>query len=198
MINIVTFFKPENKQQRIIKWSVIALLNLLGILLLSACIRNLIICEEASNHPIIVEATISVSIEDSFFSANHYYKESLSYQIGDTLYDGVFYSQGRGNSRLAEQGKVITVAVNPDNPEQLIEHMYNQCLYWASILVLSVGLVLLLYGILAEKTKVFRQPNPDYFGVAFITEVAVLSVMGIGLSLIFPNTLGFTHFLESF
>jgi len=192
MITLSTFFEPETTLQRVVKWTAIGLVLCLGLGLFLVNLPDLIAYNEVCKEPVYVEATISVRMESS-----QYYDEYLSYEYENTMYKDIYYRHVK--SWVAnEPGTIITVAINPNNPAQLVEHMVQDDFLQLSLLIFSVGLAMLLYGIAIEFAafrnwrlakairKSSRAIEPDYLMDMFVLSALVAAIVFTVMVLRFP------------
>ena len=192
MITLNMFFEPETTRQRVIKWTAICLVLCLGLGLLLVNLPDLIAYNEVCQEPIYVDATVSVRRGSSY-----YYDEYLSYEYENTVYKDIYYRTVK--SWVANvQGTIITVAINPNHPVQLVEHMVQGDFSQLSMLILAVGIAMLLYGIAIEfasfrnwrLSKAIRKSSraiePDYLMDMFVFSALVATVVFSVMALSFP------------
>ena len=150
------FFEPATVRQRVIKWSVIALLLALGIGTFFLQYDALRAFQKAAKNPVYVHATMDVHTKGGILTFGLEYVVTLSYECDGKQYEGVYYKSRMNEYYMQYDGKETTVAVNPENPCELVENMYNP--FWNVIPIASgtVGLACLIYGIAIE-TDTFRK-----------------------------------------
>ena len=164
--------------------------------------------ETACNDPVYVQATITVKKSTSLFSTADSIDVVLDYSYNGVYYPNVYYRSSRGPSWWADNGKTIPVAVNPENPGQLVQDMLNHTAVWLSPLLCALGLSALIYTLALEfprfrawrvraanKPALISRPygkskpavyEPDYLKDIFILMLPILTITSVILSLIFP------------
>lgn len=199
MITAKRFFEPETTCDSVIKWTAICLLILLGLGLLLINLDDLIVYEKACDDPIYVQGTVSVSYNPG---SNREFVEKLSYSYNGVEYQDVFYRSVANGKYASEEGKIISVAINPKNPGELLQHMVNSGFVVASLILMCLGIALLVYGIAIENDTfrnwrrtcgakdAYGERKPRYGMDVLLTFVVVLAVGLVAMCIIFPDYTG--------
>ena len=193
------FFEPEKYCGRAVKWIAITLMLLLGVGLFLVNLNDLIGYEKACAEPIYVQAAVSVSMESN---PNRRYVERLSYEYSGVEYKDIFYASHPYRDTAAKDGEVISVAINPETPGELLQYMVNFGFVYAGIIVTALGLALLTYGIICE-TSAFQKRRRTYgqknaYGKPLSHhQISIILLFGVflavefaGMCIIFPNATG--------
>ena len=200
------FFEPDSARRKVMKWGIILLIILSGIGLFLLNVDDVIAYEECIKSPVYVEATVSVRQEGSLVTK---YPMYLSYSYEGKIYERVPYASNQNELNLRNDGKVIMVAINPDNPSQLVSKMVNKTLFTCSVLIMAVGWALLFYGIAVKidsfhnwRSKAAQRGGsfsgkPDYWKDIFIVFLIILLSLSFILCMIFPNAYGIMHIINS-
>lgn len=203
------FFLPKNNKEKLLKWVVSILVLFIGSSLFICCIFDIITFEAACNNPVYVNATITVSPEDYLMSTDTYYTSYLSYSYEGKEYSDVFYSSGKSSRRREDDGKIISVALNPNNPAELATDMIHEAHLTVSIVILSAGLALLIYGAAIESDRFLEKRieheqkkyrtvmHPDYLKDISLTLIAVMALIQLILFFVFPHTFGLYSIISS-
>ena len=199
MISMKAFFEPEKYCGRAVKWIAITLMLLLGVGLFLVNLNDLIGYEKACAEPIYVQAAVSVSMESN---PNRRYVERLSYEYSGVEYKDIFYASHPYRDTAAKDGEVISVAINPETPGELLQYMVNFGFVYAGIIVTALGLALLTYGIICE-TSAFQKRRRTYgqknaYGKPLSHhQISIILLFGVflavefaGMCIIFPNATG--------
>ena len=199
MISMKAFFEPEKYCGRAVKWIAITLMRLLGVGLFLVNLNDLIGYEKACAEPIYVQAAVSVSMESN---PNRRYVERLSYEYSGVEYKDIFYASHPYRDTAAKDGEVISVAINPETPGELLQYMVNFGFVYAGIIVTALGLALLTYGIICE-TSAFQKRRRTYgqknaYGKPLSHhQISIILLFGVflavefaGMCIIFPNATG--------
>lgn len=201
-ISVENFFNPESLKYAILKWTSIVLILVSGLCLSAYCIVDIIAYEKACNNPVLVDAQISVEIENAPLSFELRYIEYLSYEYGGVKYEGIVLKSHKewATYALSNDGKTVSVAINPNDPSQLVQYMVNDFLNTISLVILSVGLAFLVYGILIENDRIwnwrvsrasksaFSTVQPDYFKDSVILILFFATLLCFICNFTFPNT----------
>ena len=193
MIYAKTFFEPEKYRGRAVKWIAITLILLLGIGLFSFNLNDLIGYEKACAEPTCVQAAVSVSMESN---PNRRYVERISYTYGGVEYRDVFYASHAYRDTAMKDGEVVSVAINPENPGELLQYMVNFGFVYAGIIVTALGLALLSYGIISA-TSAFQKRRRTFGNPLSHQQINILLLFGVFLAvefaamcMIFPHATG--------
>ena len=206
MIKLIAFLK---KHQRISNWTIIVSAILISVAIFLFNFNDVVAYEAACNDPVYVQATITVEFDKTLLSASEYFKAVLDYHYDGVHYQNVFYRSTQSRRILEDHGTTITVAVDPNNPGQLVRNMWNQ---WTdlSIPLWALGLSGLIYTLAlafprfrawrvcaANKPAWISRPygkskpevsKPDYFKDLFFLMVLIWILTAVILSLAFPHT----------
>ena len=193
VISVKAFFEPEKYRGRAMKWIGITLTLLLGFGLFLGNLNDLIVYEKACAEPTYVQATVSVSMGSN---PNRRYVERLSYEYSGVEYQDVFYASHAYRDTAAKDGDVISIAINPENPGELLQRMVNFGFVYAGIIVTALGFALLSYGIISE-TSAFQKRRSTYGNPLSHHRINVLLLFGVFLAvefaamcIVFPNATG--------
>ena len=193
MISVKAFCELEKYRGRAVKWIGITLTLLMGLGLFLCNLNDLIAYEKACAVPTYVQATVSVSMGSN---PNRRYVERLSYEYSGVEYQDVFYTSHAYRDTAAKDGEVISVAINPENPGELLQCMVNFGFVYAGIIVTALGFALLSYGIISE-TSAFQKRcrtcgNPlSHHQISIILLFGVfLAVEFAAMCIIFPRATG--------
>ena len=199
MISVKAFFDPEKYHSRAAKWIGITLTLLLGVGLFLVNLNDLIVYEKASKEPTYVQAAVSVTMGSN---PNRRYVERLSYEYSGVEYKDIFYASHPYRDTAAKDGEVISVAINPETPGELLQYMVNFGFVYAGIIVTALGLALLTYGIICE-TSAFQKRRRTYgqknaYGKPLSHhQISIILLFGVflavefaGMCIIFPNATG--------
>ena len=199
MISVKAFFEPEKYRGRAVKWIGITLTLLLGVGLFLVNLNDLIVYEKACKEPTYVRAAVSVSVGSN---PNRRYVERLSYEYSGVEYQDVFYASHAYRDTAAKDGEVVSVAINPENPGELLQYMVNFGFVYAGIIVTALGLALLTCGIIFESSafrkrhSTYGQKNP-YGNPLSLHQVNIILLFGVFLAvefaamcMIFPHATG--------
>ena len=199
MISVKAFIEPEKYRGRAVQWSVITLTLLLGVGLFLWNLNDLIVYEKACAEPTYVQATVSVSMGSH---ANRRYVERLSYIYRGVDYQGVFYNSHAFRDTAAKDGEVVSVAINPENPGELLQYTVYFGFVYAGIIVTALGLALLTDGIICKtgafqkrhrtygQKNVYRNPLSHHQIHILLLFGAILSVEFVAMCIIFPHATG--------
>ena len=207
MIKLIAFLK---KHQRISNWVIIVSAIFISVIAFMLHLDDIIAYEAACNDPVYVQATITVQRPTSLFSTAESLESVLDYSYDGVYYQNVYYHGNQNPSMWEDHGTTITVAVNPNNPGQLVRHMLNGWSIWIPILLWGLGMSGLIYTLLltsplfcawrvraANKPALISRPygkskpevyEPDYLKDIFILMLPILIITSVILSLIFPHT----------
>lgn len=197
--NSVAFFEPTTLRQKLIKWAVIFVLNLVGISLFVSSVQDMCYYERVFCDSVYVEAVISASRVEDTWVGDPTYERRLSYVFNGKQYDEILHDSGRSASRLEDDGKTITVMIDKDNPAQLSKWIVSDEKVTVSVIVLSLAVSLLAYGIAIEFAS-FRQKRvakqrkkyphaerADYYTDIGIPALIICLFLFCLLLLAFPN-----------
>ena len=175
------------------KWIGITLTLLLGVGLFLGNLNDLIVYEKACAEPTYVQATVSISMGSN---PNRRYVELLSYVYGGVEYQGVFHESHAYRDTAMKDGEVVSVAVNPENPGELLQRMVSFGFVYAGIIVTALGLALLSYGIIS-KTSAFQKRRSTCENPLSHHQISIILLFGVFLAveftvmcIIFPNATG--------
>lgn len=200
------FFEPVTPRQKTIKWVTVLLIVFIGTGIFLLNLDDVIAYEELVKNPVYVQATISVE-QEGFLIVS--YPMYLSYSYAGKTYEKVPYKANQNKLNLRDDGKSLTVAINPDDPTQLASKMVNRFLFDASLLIIVIGYALLFYGIAIEiepfrnwrskktKGKDCIMENPDYAKDVFLISLVMILSLTLALALCFPNIYGLADILDS-
>ena len=205
MIKLIALLKTH---QRISNWVFIISAILISVTLFVFRLDDIVAYETACNDPVYVQATITVKKSTSLFSTADSIDVVLDYSYNGVYYPNVLYRCSRSPRWWTDNGKTITVAVNPENPGQLVQDMLNHTAVWLSPLLCALGLSALIYTLALEfprfrawrvraanKPALISRPygkskpevyEPDYLKDIFILMLPILIITSVILSLIFP------------
>ena len=209
MITLKDYFEPKSLFHAAIKWVSIILCILFGLGTFLVNLEDMQAYEDACKSPVVVEATKSVVFTRGITGSLSYVTQ-LSYSYNGIYYSNVFYQSSRSPSTLDYRGEVITVAINPNNPGELMCDMFPEGRVIFAVVIWSIGLSLLIYGI-AIKIETFRdwridranhrgflsrlfpgpmqyQENPDYLKDSFFLALLIHCVSKVILIVLFPST----------
>ena len=144
------FWEPVTKRQKCIKWTIILLLLSLGISIFLFKLDDIRACEYACNNPVIVEAERKIIRSSSFFTGYPHYNIYLSYTYKGVKYEDIYYYMTKNEHILWDGIETLTVAVDPNNPGMPIRNMFNEGPVVFAIVLWSLGLTMLVYGIAVE------------------------------------------------
>ena len=207
MITLKDYFEPKSLFHAAIKWVSIILCILFGLGTFLVNLEDMQAYEDACKSPVVVEATKSVVFTRGI-TGSLSYDTQLSYSYNEIHYSNVPYQSSRSPLTLDYRGEVITVAINPNNPGELMCDMFPEGMVFFAVVIWSIGLSLLIYGI-AIKIETFRdwrieranhrgflsrlfpssiryEPNPDYLKDTFFILLLVFSISAILLKFLFP------------
>ena len=204
------FWEPYTTKQRCVKWGIITLVLLLGISIFLINLDDLQTYEYACGNPIVVEAERNVVVNQSWFTGGTYYEIYVSYSYNGVSYEDVLYRTTQNPNVQWDGIESITVAVAPNDPGVLIRNMFNATPIFLGVMLWSLGLSLLIYGIAIEfsafrewRIKQANRPgllsrpygkpieyseNPDYLKDVAIIFISIVSIGLTILALIFPYT----------
>ena len=208
MITLKDYFEPKSLFHAAIKWVSIILCILFGLGTFLVNLEDMQAYEDACKSPVVVEATKSVVFTRGITGTLSYVTQ-LSYSYNGIYYSNVPYQSSRSPSTLDYRGEVITVAINPNNPGELMCDMFPEGRVIFAVVIWSIGLSLLIYGI-AIKIETFRdwridranhrgflsrlfpgpmqyQENPDYLKDSFFLALLIHCVSKIILIVLFPS-----------
>ena len=210
MIKLDLFLNPHTTRQRILKWMLIISIVLISVTLFLLNLDDIVAYEAACNNPAYVQATITVKKSTSLFSTADSIDVVLDYSYNGVYYPNVLYRSSRSPRWWTDNGKTITVAVNPENPGQLVQDMLNHTAVLLSLLLCALGLSALIYTSALEfprfrawrvraanKPALISRPygkskpevyEPDYLKDIFILMLPIWIITSVILSLIFPHT----------
>ena len=205
MIKLIAFLKTH---QRISNWAIIVSSILISVTAFVLRLDDIIAYEAACNDPVYVQATITVQRPASLFSTAESLEAVLDYHHNGVHYQNVFYRSNQHPRMWEEHGTTITVAVDPNNPGQLVRHMLDGWSIWIPTLLWGLGLSGLIYTLAlafprfrawrvraANKPALISRPygkskpevyEPDYLKDIFILMLPILIITSVILSLIFP------------
>ena len=193
MISVKAFFEPEKYRGRAVKWIGITLTLLLGVGLFLGNLNDLVVYEKACAEPTYVQAAVSVSMGSN---PNRRYEERLSYEYSGVEYKDIFYASHAYRDTAMKDGEVVSVAINPENPGELLQHMVNFGFVYAAIIVTALGLALLSYGIISE-TSAFQKRRSTYGNPLSNHQISIILLFGVFLAvefaamcIIFPSATG--------
>ena len=208
MITLKDYFEPKSLFHAAIKWVSIILCILFGLGTFLVNLEDMQAYEDACKSPVVVEATKSVVFTRGITGSLSYVTQ-LSYSYNGIYYSNVPYQSSRSPSTLDYRGEVITVAINPNNPGELMCDMFPEGRVIFAVVIWSIGLSLLIYSI-AIKIDTFRdwridranhqgflsrlfpgpmqyQENPDYLKDSFFLALLIHCVSKIILIVLFPS-----------
>ena len=205
MILWENFWEPATAKQRWMKWSIIALVLLLGISIFLLNLDDIQAYEYARRNPIIVEAERNL-----VYKHDTYHEIFISYSFNGVRYSNVYYGTSKNPGISWDGIDTITVAVAPNDPGMPIRNMFDPAPILLGIVLWELGLSKLIYGIAIEfsnfrqwrvsqvnKTGFFSRPygkpvtysaNPDYLKdfIFLFTPIALICLIILGFS--FPYT----------
>ena len=147
--NFRLFFEPTTFWQRMIKWIAILLVNVIGIFCFISSVMDICYLQRVCREGVWVDAVISAK-PGNIWDREADYECRLSYEYDGIHYEDVFYQGSRSPYIMEDNGKTIRVLIDPQNPTQLAERIVNVFLVAVSLIVFSVGIAMLLYGIAIE------------------------------------------------
>lgn len=205
MISWEDFWEPTTIKQKCIKWGTIAMAILLGISIFLLQLENLQAYEYACENPVIVEGKRNIVTTDGT-----HYDIYVSYCYGGVEYEDVYYSTSRSPDIRWDGIETLTVAVDPNNPGIPICNMFNTAPVILAVVVWSLGLSMLTYGIALEfftfrewRTRQANRPGflsrpygkptkhteyPDYAKDFTLIFAPIVLLSFIILGFYFPNT----------
>ena len=131
------------------------------------------------------------------------YECRLSYEYDGIHYEDVFYQGSRSPYIMEDNGKMIRVLIDPQNPTQLAERIVNVFLVAVSLILFSVGIAMLLSGIAIEvpgfyqkRLALQQRKYPHLTSLDHWSDVGLIAgilfiVLWIALILIFRDVIGF-------
>ena len=202
-LTLCSYLDADTNSKRIVKWTAIVMLILLGFGLFAWNLEDIRTHEYACANPVYVQATIHVREATPFFSLSTYYERLLSYEYNGQTYQDVRYAFNQNPYAPSYDGTVITVAIDPSHPGRLVSHILNETAVSWCPAVIAFGLTLLVYGLAIENSQ-FREKrvekankrrsihtaDPDYLYDIFWIFLILLIVIMTVLCLLFPYTYG--------
>jgi hypothetical protein len=200
--NFRLFFEPTTFWQRMIKWIAILLVNVIGIVCFVSSVMDICYLQRVCREGVWVDAVISAK-PGNIWNRKADYESWLSYEYDGIRYEDVFYDAGRSPERMKDNGKTIRVLIDPQNPPQLAEKIVN--IFWVavSLIVFSVGIAMLLYGVAMEvpgfyqkRLALQQRKYPHLTSLDHWPDVGLMAgilfiVLWITLILIFPDAYRF-------
>jgi hypothetical protein len=195
-------FEPTTLRQKVVKWLAILVVNVIGVFFLVSTIQDISYYQRVCREGVWVDAVISV-LPGDIWNRKADYESWLSYEYDGIRYEDVFYDGGRSPERMKDNGKTIRVLIDPQNPTQLAERIVNIFLVAVSLIVFSVGIAMLLYGIAIEVPGFYQKclalqqrKYPHLTSLDHWPDVGLMAgilfiVLWITLILIFRDVIGF-------
>ena len=199
--NFRLFFEPTTFWQRMIKWIAILLVNVIGIFCFISSVMDICYLQRVCREGVWVDAVISAK-PGNIWDREADYEIWLSYEYDGIRYEDVFYQGGRSPERMKDNGKMIRVLIDPQNPTQLAERIVNVFLVAVSLIVFSVGIAMLLYGMAIEvpgfyqkRLALQQRKYPHLTSLDHWPDVGLMAgilfiVLWITLNLIFRDVIG--------
>ena len=199
------FWEPSTSKQKCFKWGCIALVMLLGFGIFLLRLENLQAYEYACRQPVIVEAERKL-----VYTHDIYHDIYLSYTCNDVKYEDIYYGYSKNPGIRWDGVTTMSVAVNPNNPAQLIRNMFNPAPTLLAVVLWSLGLSMLIYGTAlifptfrqwrickANHPGILHRPygkptspvnTPEYLTDFLIISVPCILFHAIILTFVFPYT----------
>ena len=202
-------FEPELIWQKVCKWAFNSAVFLAGLGIFLGNLSNILAYEHACANPVYVQATIHVEESVSLFGLTPHYDELLSYEYEGRTYHDVLYSSSQNINARSNEGSVITVAVDPQNPGQLVKWMLKQNPAMFGPLLIVLGGSLFCYGFALQngrfrrwrvekanrRRKIYSQ-NPDYLKDVFWFYLPMFVLLMVAFAFIFPHTYSMVPSIE--
>lgn len=121
---------------------------------LADCLEYQRVCDSA----IVVEAVVSKHAVKDEFGLEQSYDSRITYTVNGTTYKNILYERNVSRrSKLTPMDSRVTVAVNPENPGELLEHI----IYPSEAFTLSLPLMAALAWLLQNLRRLRLSKNVD-------------------------------------